>query len=208
MTSKREVILFYSRSKDPNHLPHYSEGFRYLHKIGVPATIIDVDKNPRIALRHHVSATPLMVIHDGKKKYSYHGIIAGLKVLLMRDLHGKTVVHMLTFKSGRELGKKIKVKKTNIPAPKRLEQEIRTALGKRGVGMVKILALDKKTSSARIMVCSDLILRRKKSSKPACFDNAAFLGGIFTELFGKGTHFKELSCIAQGRRHCVFETIK
>jgi len=200
---KQEVLIFYSSYTDPDLLKNYAEGIAYLHDSGITTKVIDVAKHPELAEKHKIMATPTLRIKKGKQVHTYLGIVEGLKRLLFHDLHGKSILHLLGFKEGRELGQHIQFTDRN-----QLEKDLAQMLSRRGIKKLRLVKFDQKKNYAKLSMVSDLVKELKKSKSPVCFEVVAFLGGIFTELFGRGVHFKEINCLCQGNPCCEFETVK
>lgn len=203
MTEKQEVWIFYSSETEPNVPKLYSEGIAYLHETEIKTHVIDIDKRPELVEKHKIIATPTVLIKKGTVSHKYFGIAKGLKKLLMNDLYGKSILHILGFKEGRELGKKIRFVNVN-----QLEKELKTLLSRKGIKKFRILKFNKEKKYVKVNLVSGIVRECEKDKTPVCFEIAAFLGGIFTEIFDMGIHFKEIKCMAQGYDCCEFETIK
>ncbi|MBW2984333.1 4-vinyl reductase [Candidatus Woesearchaeota archaeon] len=203
MVKKQEVLIFYSSLTESNLLNSYSESIDYLRKLNINTKVIDVVKNRKFVEKYDIITTPLLIIKKSGKIYKYFDPIEGLENMLTRDLYGKGILNVLGFKEGRKLGRKLKVKKQ-----KGIENSLNNVLGSRGLHDFRLVKFNAKNNYSKVRGISDIARVRGKSKTPVCFSIAAFLGGIFTEIFNKGVHFKETKCMVQGYDGCEFETIK
>lgn len=203
MSSEMEVKLFYSGKRESNILKQYEEGINYLHEIDANVQIIDVDKNPEKAEQFKIMATPALQIKTRDTTHKFIGLTDGFKQLLMQDLQGKSVLHLLGFKQGRMLGKTLKV---DIKNRSEVEQLLRERLSRRGISKFKLENYRPNDAYAEASLIPDeLIEEHGKSKTPAGFRIAAFLGGIFTELFNKEVTAEETQCMTQGYEKCMFK---
>jgi predicted hydrocarbon binding protein len=204
MPKTEEVWIFYSSEAEPELPVVYAQGINYLHELKIKTHILDVIKNPELAEKNKVMATPLIIIKKGNMVHKFLGVADGLRKLLTADIHGKSILHITGFKEGRDLASKIKEpkKKENI------EKTLKSLLSSRGISNFKITEFNPEKNYAKISLISDLSKEHKKSKTPVCFEISSMLGGIFTEVFGKGVNFQEKKCLAQGNSCCEFETLK
>lgn len=203
MSGEIEVQLFYSGTKDLHILKQYQEGIAYLHEINANVQIIDVDKNPEKAEHFKIMATPALQIKTGGTVHRFIGLADGFKDLLMQDLQGKSVLHLLGFKQGRILGKTLKV---DMSKKDEVEQLLQERLSRRGIHKFKLQTYKPHDAYAEASLIPDeLIEEHGKSKTPVCFENAAFLSGIFTELFNKEVTAEETQCMTQGYAKCMFK---
>jgi predicted hydrocarbon binding protein len=200
---KSTVLIFYSSNTEPGIIDFYRESLAYLKESNTKVTIIDVAHDTKKAIRYKIIATPTIVVQTGKKMVRHLGIVSGMKGILKQDLYGKSILHLLGFKEGRTIGKKM----GKIKNKKQLEQKLNDRLKMQGIEKVHLKLFDRKKHFARLSLVSDQAKIHKKSTDPICFDIAACISGIFTEIFNTGAHFKETACIAEGRSECVFETM-
>jgi predicted hydrocarbon binding protein len=201
-SAKQEVWVFYS--SEVEFPDAYALGIDYLHDSDIKTNIVDVRKHPELAEKHKILATPAILVKKGNEFHKFLGVKDGLTNLLSADLEGISILHSLGFREGRDLGK-------GLTAPKKrgkIEAELKSALIPQGISNFKLVEFDVNKHHAKISLSSDLAKRHKKSKAPECFDISALLGGIFTEVFDKGTHFREMKCMSQGNDFCEFETIK
>lgn len=206
MSNNVEVQLFYSGTRQPHILKQYREGIAYLHEINAKLQIIDIDKDPEMAERFKIMTTPTLQVKTSDTDRRFVGLTDGFKQLLLQDLQGKGVLHVLGFKEGRELGKTIKVDLSNRDE---LEQLLRERLGPGGIYKFKLEIYKPEERYVEASLISDeMIEEYGKSKTPACFKIAAFLGGIFTELFKKEVTAEEIQCMTQGYEKCVFKIVQ
>jgi predicted hydrocarbon binding protein len=201
MAQNQEVWIFYSSETEPELPVVYAQGIQYLHESNIKTHVLDVYRHPELAEKHKIMATPVIIIKKGKDIHKFVGVADGLRKLLSADLHGKSVLHFIGFKEGRDLGKKLKFPKKK----QELEKALKSSLSSRGISNFKLMEFDIKKNYAKISLASDLAKEHEKRKEPVCFEVSAMLGGIFTEIFEMGTHFKEIKCIAQGNGCCEFE---
>jgi len=198
MKGKHEIWIFYSESTEPELISFYSQGISYLQESNIKTHVVDVDKNPREAVKHNIFATPVLIIKKGKEISRYIGIVDGLKQLLESDLYGRTVLHTIGFKEGRIL-----IRGLDLSMGKRaIEEVLKNKLSSRGIREFKLIEFDSDKMFAKVSLIYDLAINCKTQ---VCGDVAAFLGGIFTEIFGRGVMARETQCMARGNSFCEFE---
>jgi predicted hydrocarbon binding protein len=206
MSSNVEVYLFYSGTENPHILKQYQEGIAYLHEINAKLQIIDIDKNPEKAVRFKIVATPTIRIKTSDTDHRFVGVTDGFKQLLLQNLHGKGVLHVLGFKEGRELGKTLQVDMDNREEVERL---LREELSPRGFYEFKLEIYKPNVVYVEASLIPDEMVEEYGKSKiPAGFKIAAFLGGIFTELFKKEVTAEETQSMTQGYEKCVFKIMQ
>ena len=203
MSNKIEVKLFYSSKRELNVLKQYEEGINYLHEINANVQIIDVDKNPEKAEQFKIMATPALHIRTNLTNQSFIGLSDGFKQLLIQDLQGKSILHLLGFKEGRALGRTLKV---DVKNRNEVEQLLKERLSLRGIYKFKLEIYKPNDAYAEVSLIPDeMVEEHGKTKTPAGFKIAAFLGGIFTELFKKEVIAEETSCKKQGYEKCIFK---
>ena len=203
MDEKQEVWVFYSGERESDLLRFYGEGIAYLHDSGIKTHTIDVMKNPELAEKHKIIATPVLLIKKDEEKHKYVGIIDGLKQLLMNDLYGLSVLHALGFKEGRQLARKLEL--AGRGEKREIEQTLKENLGSRGIHDFTLLEFNLKKRYAKVSLKSEFAKEHWKSETTVCMEISSFLGGIFTEIFDVGVLATEENCIAQGFDYCEFE---
>jgi predicted hydrocarbon binding protein len=204
MPKNQEVWIFYSSETEPELPVVYAQGIQYLHESDIKTHVLDVHKHPELAEKHKIMATPVIIIEKGKEAHKILGVANGLRKLLTADFHGKSILHLLGFKEGRDIAKALKIPKKK----QEIEKALKSSLNSRGISNFKLIKFDIKKNYARISLTSNLAKEHEKSKTPVCFEVSALLGGVFTEIFEKGTHFKELKCTAKGNDCCKFETME
>lgn len=193
MPSGQKALIFYSSMTEPEIPRLYAESISYLHASGIKLQIIDVDKRPDLAEKYEIIATPVVIVKKGRTEHTYFGILDGLKRMLMEDLQGRSTLHIVTLREGRQAGRKLKFRNK-----KELEKKLEKIFGERGISKFVIARFDKQRKYAKVRV------RLEGAEQPQAFEIAAFLRGIFTEVFDKGTPFKELKST---KNYKEFETV-
>lgn len=194
--TKEQVFIFYSSETEPEILDYYGEAISYLKELKDEVEIIDVYKNPKLAEQHKICATPTLIIKKGSKVREYFGFVVGVKELLRSHTAGKTFIHGMNYREGREFARKNKFDKNkNL---KIIESVIGGKLSREKIMDFKINKFDAGKGIA------DVSLKfRKKSDERSFFnDISAFLGGIFMEIFDKTVFAKKAA--TKGKNVCRF----
>lgn len=204
MNETDQIWIFYSSSTEPNLPQHYSEGIAYLKETDIEAKLVDIHEEPMLAEEYNIKATPTIVIKKNDSIKRYIGVIDGLREFLKKDVYGLSVLHLTGFKEGRVQAKTWGI--AGLEDKTELEKVLNKELTSKGIYNFKIEGIGFEEGYAKVTLNSDIEKDYKKRSDP-CIEIAAYLGGIFTEVFEKGTHFAENTCEAHNNPCCEFETI-
>jgi len=197
----QEVWIFYSGGTEPEIPTLYAEGIAYLHENRIKTHVIDIDKNPEFAEKFKIMATPFLLIKEGKEEHRYIGLVDGLKKLISNDLLGLSILHFLGFRDGRMLARNFDLSKQK--ERREIEGILKEMLGPRGIYDFKLMEFD--VIKARAEVALKLKIENEGNIKALCKELSAFLGGIFTEIFGMGVMAEEKRCMSCGDEFCEFE---
>lgn len=185
--AEEKIFLFYSSETEPEILEFYWEAISLLKEMKKEIHIIDIFKNQKIARKWKVTATPTLFIKRGFKKKEYFGIVDGMKDLLKTDLFGKSVIHTMSYKEGREYAKVSEVDDLKI---ERIEQILQDKLSTYEISTVKIYDVDRDKGFLKL----DITPRIKGTPETMAIEISPFLGGFFMEYFCKTVYanFKKL----------------
>jgi predicted hydrocarbon binding protein len=192
MRKQQEVWIFYSSETGPDIPDAYAQGIEYLHDSNVKTNIVDVRKHPELEEMHKILATHVMLIKKGKESHKFVGVKDSMTKLLNRDLVGKSILHSLGFRKGRDLAKNLKFPKKKLE----LENVLKSASSPRKINNFTLMEFEVNKNHARIRFTSNLAKELEETKAPVCSEISAMLGGFFTEIFNKGTHFRETKCIS------------
>jgi len=206
MSDEIEVKLFYSGKRESDILKQYEEGINYLHEINTNIQTIDVDKNPEKAEYFKIIVTPTLWIKTCGENRKFFGLSEGFKQLLVNELQGKITLHMLGFKEGRLLAKNLQVERSNRDEVEKLLQE---KMESKGIYKFKLETYRPNEAYAEVSLISDETDEAYGKNKTTdCLQIAAFLSGIFTELFDKEVAGDEVHCKMQGNEKCLFRIME
>ena len=201
-----EVLLFYSGAREIDILNLYEEIIAYLREKNMNFQIIDVDTCLNKTDYLKIIQTPILRIKMSDGEHRYIGLADGFKQLFINDLQGKSILYRLGFKEGRLLAEKLQVEKNNY---EEVEQLLQKKIALKGIYKFKLETYKPKEAYAEVSLISDeMVGEYGKNKTPICFENAAFLSGIFTELFNKEVHAKETQCMTQGYEKCMFKIVE
>lgn len=203
MNETDKIWIFYSSSTEPNLLKHYSEGIAYLQEIGIETKIVDIHEEPMLVEEYNIKATPTIVIKKNDSIKRYVGVIDGLREFLKKDVYGLSVLHLTGFKEGRVQARNWGI--AGLKDKKELEEVLNKELTTKGIHSFMIEAINFEEGYAKVMLNSDV--EKDEENNDPCLEIAAYLGGIFTEVFEKGVHFTENTCEVDNKSCCEFETM-
>ena len=181
-----KIFFFYSSETEPDILDFYGEILSLLKSKNKNVLVVDTYKNPKIAQKFKIDATPTLIVKKGSKINEYFGIIDGMKELLITDLFGKSLFHGLSHRNGRDYSLKFKLKNQNLIS---LENILKRKLDKLGINNFSIIRLDKNKKTVKIRLKNLTI----KSRKNLTSEILPFLSGVFMEIFGKSVFSQEVS---------------
>lgn len=178
-----QIYIFYSSETEPDIIRYYGDVLSYLHTIKEKVTIVDVFEKPEIAKKNNIFITPTVLFKKGKKIKEYVGILDGLKDTLSSDILGRSFLHKLSYREGREFAanKDLKSKKVND-----IEKILFNKLKKSNIDSIQIKTFDKKNKIVKII----LKFKKQVSAKTIDHDISPFLSGIFMEIFKKSVYAK------------------
>ncbi len=201
---KKEIWIFYSSQTEPDLIKFYSEGISYLQESKIKTHVIDINEKPKAASKYKVIATPVLIIKKGGEVKKYLGVVDGLKNILASDLYGISILHKLGFKEGRNFARKLRLSEETREMGEVLSQ----SLSSRGIVSFNLMEFNPKSVYARVKLVYDSSKIHTKSKTDAKRELAAFLGGLFTEVFGVGVIARDKEYFDQGDNFCEFEIME
>ncbi len=191
-----EILIFYSSETEPGILDYYGESISYLKQMKKKVKIIDIFKTPGPAKENNILATPTLLVKEGAKKKEFFGIVDGMKEILRKDLFGKTLIHGMSYKEGRDFAASYGIHEKK---KKGIEEKITIKL-KGKISGLKIFKFDKRNAKAEIKI----EYPSENSKERYSTDVHAFLGGVFMEVFGK-TVYSELKRSKENIEEIIIE---
>lgn len=192
--AERKVWIFYSSRTEPELLDFYSEGIEYLKQSDIDAEIVDITEDKDTAQEHGITATPVLLVKHGDETNKHFGVVSGLHQILQEDLYGRSILHKLGFKEGRDAAEGIDPDAED--AVEQLEDAVASRLQDRDVTAVDIGTYRPSENTAEIAID----IESEEASGDAD-DFRPFLGGAFTEVFGTGVRAVVSGADEQNQRY-------
>lgn len=193
MSDEEETInvrVLYSSLTEPGFPEMYSDKFTYLREMGATVELVDVYENEEEEA--DVAGTPVIIVtQDGETK-RYFDVHKALRHMAAVDAYGQTILHKIGFEEGRRIGEKLDGNRETI------RETLRDVLAGRAS---QVSITEYRPEEADVTVEVTL---KDPDPDGECDDISAFLGGLFTAVFGDGVNVVQESCMRQGDSNCRF----